>query len=220
MINSTGLNTTTSPDVTFIINQDKLKFTTDCDNLSAASCINDDDDDDSSLDIGIDSRYYDIDDFKKCKPDKNSSFGLLNLNIASINKHIDDLRIILSLLDYNWDIIGISEHKIQKGKIPSVNIDITGFKEFIFQPTETTHGGTGFYIGDNIDFIERPDLAFNSVGDYESMFIEIKFKGKKNLIVGCIYRHPTSKMTFEDFNQLIIEPLLDKINKEKNNVHY
>ena len=87
MINSTGLNTTTSPDVTFIINQDKLKFTTDCDNLSAASCINDDDDDDSSLDIGIDSRYYDIDDFKQCKPDKTSSFGLLNLNIASINKH-------------------------------------------------------------------------------------------------------------------------------------
>ena len=41
---------------------------------------------------------------------------MLHLNIASINKHIDDLRLVLSLLEYDWDIIGISEHKIKEGK--------------------------------------------------------------------------------------------------------
>ena len=216
IINSTGHNNFTSSDVTVIVNHDKLKFSANCDNLTASFRSNDDNDEDESyLDTGIDSRYYDIDDFLKCKPDKTSSFGMLNLNIASISKHIDDLRLILSLLEFNWDIIGISEHKIHAGKTPSVNIDLTGYKEFIFQPTETDFGDTGFYIRDNIDFIERPDLSFNSAGDYESCFIEIKFKGKKNLIVGCIYRHPTSEISLEDFSQTIIEPLLEKIKKEK-----
>ena len=75
-----------------------------------------------------------------------SSFGLFHVNIASLDKHIDDLKLILSLLNYNFDIIGISEHKILKDTLPSNNIKIPGYEEFIFEPTETTHGGTGFYI--------------------------------------------------------------------------
>ena len=51
------------------------------------------------------------------------------------------------------------------------------------------------------------------------MFIEIKFKGKKNFVGGYIYRHPISEIALEDFNQMIIEPLLEKINTE-NNSHY
>ena len=138
LINSNGFNTTISPDVTLILNQDKLKFKADCDNLTASFLdYNGNDDNVSSLDVGIDSSYYDIDEFIKCKPDKTSSFGLLNLNIASINKHIEDLRLILSLLEYNWDVIGISEHKIEKGKAPSVNIDITG-DNLLQQQTRTT----------------------------------------------------------------------------------
>ena len=125
LINSSGFDTTISSDVTFLLNQDKLKFKADCDNLTA-SFLNYGDNDDtvSYLDTGIDSSYYDIDDFIKCKPDKTSSFGLLNLNIASINKHIDDLRLILSLLEYNWDVIGISEHKIGEKKQCSLLDDI------------------------------------------------------------------------------------------------
>ena len=42
------------------------------------------------------------------------------------------------------------------------NIDIPGYNEFIFEPTETTHGGTGFYIKGNLDFHIRSDLNPNS----------------------------------------------------------
>ena len=126
IINSTGLNTSTSSDVNITLDQEKLKFRANCDNLTASIDNTDDNDDESSLEIGIDSRYYDIGEFIKCKPDKTSSFSMLNLNIASLSKHIDDLRLIISLLEFNWDLIGISEHKIKKDKTPSVNIDITG----------------------------------------------------------------------------------------------
>ena len=133
------------------------------------------------------------------------------INIASLNKHIDDLKLSLSMLTHEIDVIGISEHKIQK---PSVNINIPGYHEFLFQPTETTHGGTGFYLKDHIDYVERKDLDFNSVGDFESSFIEIKFPKEKNLVVGCIYRHPTSNIPIHEFNQCFIDPLLHKINSE------
>ena len=47
---------------------------------------------------------------------------------------------------------------------------MTGYDPFIFEPTETTHGGTGFYIK-NTGYVERPDSKFVSPSDHESMFI-------------------------------------------------
>ena len=144
-----------------------------------------------------------------------SSFGLFHVNIASLNKHIDDLKFILSRFYFNFDIIGISEHKILKDSLPSNNIKISGYEEFIFEPTETNCGGTGFYIKDNLDFIIRKDLQINSPSHYESMFIEIIFPNKKNLIVGCIYRHPSSSISIQEFTDVHLDPILRKISLEK-----
>ena len=83
---------------------------------------------------------------------------LNSTNIAYLNLDIGDLKHILSLLNYKFDTIGILEHKIHKDTLPSNNISIAGYKEFIFEPTETTHGGIGFYKKDNVDFILRKDL--------------------------------------------------------------
>ena len=63
----------------------------------------------------IKSKYYNIKEFNSLKPDYHSSFRMFHVNMASLNKHIDDLRLIISLLEYKFDIIGISEHKIKKG---------------------------------------------------------------------------------------------------------
>ena len=90
---------------------------------------------------------------------------------------------------------------------------MTGYDPFIFEPTETTHGGTGFYIK-NTGYVERPDLKFVSPSDHESMFIEIIFPNGKNLIVGCIYRHPSSKISVTDFAEKYIDPVLDKAGLE------
>ena len=200
-----------SDDVSLVLNQDVTKFTVACDKIT--SNINNDED--CNLPQMIDSNYCNINEFNSNKIDKPSSFGLLHINIASLNKHIDDLKLILSLLTHDFDVIGISEHKIHKSSVkPTANLKIPGYHEFVFQPTETSHGGTGFYLKDYIDYVERTDLDFSSVGDFETSFIEIKFPKKKNLIIGCIYRHPTSKISIQDFNQCFLEPLLQKINSE------
>ena len=88
--------------------------------------------------------------------DVSSSLRMFHVDIASLNKHIDDLKLILSALEFKVDIIDISEHKIRKGTTPKNNIDIPGYQSFLFQPL---HGWTSFYLKNKINHIERYDLA-------------------------------------------------------------
>ena len=124
---------------------------------------------DDDLLSAINSKYHDVDEFNSLEIEVSSSFNLCHVNIASLDNHIGDLRIVLSRLKHKFDIIGISEHKINSS--PSNNIDLIGYNEFIFEPTETTHGahgGTVFLIKENINFIERNDIKLNSSGNFES----------------------------------------------------
>ena len=200
----------TSDDVN-ILSAKNIDFVTECDFIQ--NYLNSENDDDILLNH-VNSEYYDEKKFNSMKIDVPSCFGLFHANIASLNLHIDDLKLILSRLSFKFNIIGISEHKIRKDTLPSSNISIPGYEEFIFEPTETTHGGTGFYIKDNIDYITRKDLQINSPGDFESIFIEIQFPKKRNLIVGCVYRHPGSDISIQDFTNLHLSPILQKISFE------
>ena len=170
--------------------------------------------DDDQLSSYVNSKYYDIKRLNSTKIDLPSSLGLFHANIASLNRHIDDLRDILYLVNYKFDVIGISEHKISKDTAPSNNVTIPGYNELIFEPSQTTHGGTGFYIKDNVDYTQRKDLHISSPGDFETMFLEMQFPKKRNLIVGCIYRHPSSAISVHEFTFSHLDPILEKINGE------
>ena len=160
----------------------------------------------------INSKYYNIDEFNSLEFDLPSSLKLAHVNIASLDCHIDDLRLVLSRLNYTFDIIGISEHKIKSAPFKNINLD--GYNKFIFQPTKTTHGGTGFYIKEHINYVERKDIKLNSSGDFESNFVEIKFENNKNLLIGCVYRHPSSKISISKFSEEHLDPILSNIAKE------
>ena len=98
--------------------------------------------------VSLDFKYYDINNFNKLSINKSSSFATLHLNIASLLKHFNDLQNFLSLLKHSFDIISISEHKSNKD---SMNVDFTllGYT-FCFNKTKSSHGGTGFFISDNL----------------------------------------------------------------------
>ena len=88
--------------------------------------------------------------------------------------------------------------------------------DFIYTPTQTSHGGSGFYIRDTLAFKRRNDLLLNppDTADFKSTFLEIVLPNKKHLIVGCIYRHPSSKITLEDFSKNYLDPILGIISAE------
>ena len=50
----------------------------------------------------------------------------------------------------------------------------------------------------------------------ESTFIEILNKKQKNMIIGCVYKHP--KHGVSDFTNNYITPLLDKLSNENKDI--
>ena len=129
----------------------------------------------------INSKYYDLHNLNQIKTEASSTLGILHTNLASLYKYFDDLNHIISIIKPEFQIIGITEHKI-KDSIPTSNIEIAGYHEFIFNPTQTSHGGTGFYVKDNLAVKKRDNLLLKSPGpgEFEFTFLEIVFPNQKN----------------------------------------
>ena len=215
-IENLRLNKNVSEDLNIIPQNQFKEFLNECNNISNNLLENVNNKDLEDFPNPVNSKYHDIHQFNQIKPDPISSLGLIHTNLASIGKHFDDLNLVISLLKFDFHIIGISEHKIQKENDDNSfsNINLEGYHPFVFDPTETSHGGTGIYIKDSLVYVERDDLKFNSPSNYESTSIEVILPDRKNMILGCIYRHPTSTISIQQFINESIEPLLDKISAE------
>ena len=107
-----------------ILSTKDMDFATQCNLIQ--DYLNSENNDDILLNH-VNSEYYDGKKLNSLKIDLPSSFGLFHANIASLNLHIADLKLILSKLNFKFDIIGISEHKIRKYSLPSNNISIPGY---------------------------------------------------------------------------------------------
>ena len=57
----------------------------------------------------IDCNYYNVDDFSSAKFSSAKTFSIFHFNIHSIERHIEEFRVALQMLDFNFDIICISE---------------------------------------------------------------------------------------------------------------
>ena len=89
--------------------------------------------------IGINCDYVDIDSFNYTQ--KMTNLSLLHLNIASLTKHKEELDIILSLLDFKFDFIGITETKIKRNSTPTIDISIEGYEQYLTE-TDGEKGGS------------------------------------------------------------------------------
>ena len=114
----------------------------------------------------------------RLKNDNSSS--LFHVNIASLNKYLDDLHNLLSIIKLQIQVIGICEHKIKRGSC--LNGSLPGYT-FEFEPATSTHGGVGFFINDNSCYKVRFDLKILLNGCLASSFIEISFDKKKKKLV-------------------------------------
>ena len=159
----------------------------------------------------INCKYEDLCSFNY-KPQKGV-FSLFHTNIGSLAKHKDELETILTMLNYKFDIIGISETKLSKNIRPKFDINIEGYKCYHVD-TEANKGGTLIYVSNTINSKARPDLdsLLYKSEVLESTFIEIISPKKKNILVGCIYRHPS--MDLEVFNKDYLTPFLEIFEKE------
>ncbi len=132
-------------------------------------------------DSQINCEYYDYSDSIPYTNDKNKA--LCHMNIASLNLHKDELETALSLLEFQFDVIGITETKFLKGIAPIKDPSLTGYKHY-HTPTESSKGGALLYVKDSLVFDRRDDLEklMYKSKELESVFIEVEVAGKKNQI--------------------------------------
>ena len=58
----------------------------------------------------------------------------------------DEFRVILAMLEFKFNIIYLSESKIQRDCDPKIDINIDGYQYPAGTPTESTKGGILIYI--------------------------------------------------------------------------
>jgi len=137
----------------------------------------------------IESKYYTI---KQCGRRfldmKNKGFSILHCNIRSLKKNQTLLSDLLLSVKELPNIIAISETKLTDNN--PFNISIPGYS-FVCVNSKTSAGGVGFYVSENIIFKRRYDLDLGVLEGLENCWIEIERTRQKNVVVGCIYRHPS-----------------------------
>ena len=82
-------------------------------------------------------------------------------------------------------------------------------------PTESFKGGAMIYIKEGIEVKRRPDLESKMYesGKLETVFLEIINTTKKNIVFGCVYRHPS--MDINSFNEKYLNNTIAKLTEEK-----
>ena len=109
--------------------------------------------------------------------------SLLHLNISSLPYHIDEFRNLLSELNSNFKIIGITETRLTTKKEPVNSIEIPNYN--IEQtPTESDKGGALLYISKEINYKTRNDLNIYKEKLLESIFVEVLSESSKNAVAG------------------------------------
>ena len=187
------------------IEMDKKLF----DRINHAVSLSQHDDIDEEINTFIDCKYYGVEDFQNLKVKPEKSFSVFHLNIHSVQAHIDDLRILIGMLDYEFDFICLSESKLIKGVKPQIDINIDGYQPPEGTPTEGEKGGVLIYAKNGINYIPRNDLNIYSGKELESQFLEVIETHGKNSIIGVIYRHPC--MTSSIFNDEYLKHLTVKL---------
>ena len=131
-------------------------------------------------------------DVQKCFA--NAKYCALHINIHNLPTKYDHLTNILSWLKEQGIVVHfillcetfLNENNAHMFPIPGYS--------FIHNSRKTRiRGGVAMYILDEFTFKERPDLAINHEGEFESIIAEIEPKqGGKKLMLAEIYRIPNT----------------------------
>ena len=127
--------------------------------------------------------------------------SLFHINTCSLHKNIEEREYLLDKTKIDFDVIGISESRIEKDKAQINSINLKAYSHESC-PTESAAGGSLLYISNHLSYKPRNDLCIYKSTELESAFIEILNPKKTYVIVGCIYHHP--HMDFNEFNDYYI----------------
>ena len=174
---------------------------------------------DSQLPSTNDFDYYDTHMFHKLLNNKalniKTNLSIIHTNICSLLKHSEDIDQLLDNLDHRFGVIALTEtwHSAKNSEAIK-NLVIDGYQPYHGTLGSTQKGGCGFFVANSLKFKPRTDFdakVVNTNSEFEASWIEIVNEKQKNVLLGCIYRHPRNKG--DDFI-VYMQSILEKVKKE------
>ena len=123
---------------------------------------------------------------------KLKGFKIGHLNITSLYKHIEELRILLS--EQPFDIICINETRLDR-TIRDEEVEITGY-EIVRLDRNRNGGGVAIYLKNNISFKLRNNIIPDEA---EAICLEVKKPKTKSFLISTWYRPPNLDATFFEY---------------------
>jgi len=121
-------------------------------------------------------------------------FQFFSSNVASINRNLENVLILLDELDFHFNVIGITETKITNSNENNFHPSIPGYV-FEYVPTPLASGGVGLFVDQSLHYTV---LEKTSNEAFQAIWIEISFVNHKNIVCGIIYRPHNSPDYFEE----------------------
>ena len=133
-------------------------------------------------------------DYLAAKYSSSIQLSIFHVNIRSLNANHNKLITFLLCLNFNFDILILSE-------IWSTNLsyflNLLPNYDFFYDSPSARAGGVGIYVKKSLNATQTAkynySLPSHVVRNYESVWIEIG-KGKNTIVVGGFYRHPNTSI--------------------------
>ena len=132
-----------------------------------------------------------------------------------LERKFDTLHTFLVTAKSSMDVIAITETSEHTDQSFLTNVNMNGFSSPFSTPSLSKKGGTLMYVSNIYNVFERNDLKVQNQ-DFEGVWAEIKNESNKNVVIGCVYRHP--RQNPEEFFQYL-DLVLSKISKENKEIY-
>ena len=148
------------------------------------------------------SKYITVDTLNSFfKFDDFSAINILHVNCRSLKKNFSPFKDLLNVMSHPLLAIAVSETWLSE-HFQDV-YSLPGYKFVSNSRVNKIGGGVGIYINETFEYKVRSDLS-RMTSFIECIFIEICRVGKKNIIVGCVYRPPNTDLNQFNSEWLVI----------------
>ena len=154
---------------------------------------------DENSNLNISSHYSTTEELTNLHVSQDD-FSLFHMNIRSLSLHHNEFHSLMTNLNTDFKVIGLSEIKASVDAPIIDNIKIPGYK-FHHTLSTSAAAGVGIYVKSGLKANKRNELSFTN-DDFETIWIEIDNSKAKNIPCRCAYRHPSSDISkFSDHFQ-------------------
>ena len=160
-----------------------------------------------------DCKYYEEDKFSEIATDfNNDTISLFHMNIRSCNKNLPQLLSYFHVLNYTFNVIGLTETWAKEENVDQHNIQ--SYEHYYINRNNRKGGGVSLHIHNSLASIERPDL--NTIHEcIELVCAEISKEKSgldKNAVIMVTYRPPNTAV--EEYVRML-QDRITKVIKEK-----